>query len=101
MLLRAELAAKDERVDLLQEERERERRQLTERISELRDQLAQSEEERREKDRQLTALLSDHQKKMAPLPWGETNPWAATTEHVHPPPQSRFFGLVSLLKRRK
>jgi predicted RNase H-like nuclease (RuvC/YqgF family) len=59
MLLRAELAAKDERLDLLQEERERERRQLSERITELRDQLARSEEERREKDRQLTALLTD------------------------------------------
>src|SRR3569833_2856398 len=39
-LLRAELAAKDDRLDLLQEERERERRQLSGRITELRDQLA-------------------------------------------------------------
>ena len=59
LLLRQELTAKEERVTALQEERERERRQLTERIIELRDQLAQSEEERRQKDRQLTALLTD------------------------------------------
>ena len=59
LLLRQELTAKEERLTALQEERERERRQLTERIAELRDQLARSEEERREKDRQLTALLTD------------------------------------------
>jgi hypothetical protein len=59
LLLRQELTAKEERLTALQEERERERRQLTERITELRDQLARSEEERREKDRQLTALLTD------------------------------------------
>jgi hypothetical protein len=63
MLLRQELAAKEERVTALQEERERERRQLTERITELREQLAQSETERREKDRQLTALLTDQRVK--------------------------------------
>jgi septal ring factor EnvC (AmiA/AmiB activator) len=63
MLLRAELAAKDERLNLLQEERDRERRQLAEQITELRDQLAKSEEERREKDRQLTALLTDQRVK--------------------------------------
>jgi hypothetical protein len=50
-------------VTALQEERERERRQLTERITELREQLAQSETERREKDRQLTALLTDQRVK--------------------------------------
>ena len=59
LLLRQELTAQAERLMALQEERERERRQLTERITELRDQLAKSEEERREKDRQLTALLTD------------------------------------------
>jgi septal ring factor EnvC (AmiA/AmiB activator) len=63
LLLRQELAAKEERVTALQEERERERRQLTERITELREQLAQSETERREKDRQLTALLTDQRVK--------------------------------------
>src|SRR3954452_16463299 len=79
MLLRAELAAKDERLDLLQEERERERRQLSERITEIRDQLARSEEERREKDRQLTALLTDQQKKTEP------NLWAAIPGDEHLP----------------
>jgi hypothetical protein len=51
MLLRSELAAKDERLDLLQEERERERRQLSERIAELREMLERADLERREKDR--------------------------------------------------
>jgi septal ring factor EnvC (AmiA/AmiB activator) len=71
LLLRQELAAQAERLTALHEERERERRQLTERISELRDQLARSEEERREKDRQLTALLtdqSDREEKEAAVP---------------------------------
>src|SRR3954451_8790053 len=63
LLLRQELAAREERLTALQEERERERRQLTERITELREQLAQSETERREKDRQLTALLTDQRVK--------------------------------------
>jgi len=58
-LLRQELVAQSERLTAVQEERERERRQLTERITELRDQLARSEAERKEKDRQLTALLTD------------------------------------------
>jgi hypothetical protein len=39
---------------------ERDRGQLTERIADLKEQLAKSEQEpRREKDRQLTALLTD------------------------------------------
>src|SRR4051794_7020939 len=59
LLLRQEFAAQAERLTALKEERERERRQLTERITELRDQLARSDEEPREKDRQLTALLTD------------------------------------------
>src|SRR3954470_6194299 len=59
LLLRQELAAQAERLTALQEERDRERRQLTERIIELRDQLATSEEERREKDRQLNTFLTD------------------------------------------
>src|SRR4051812_26903550 len=59
LLLRQELTTKEGHLTALQEERERERRQLTERITELREQLAQSESERREKDRQLTALLTN------------------------------------------
>jgi hypothetical protein len=58
-LLRQELAAQAEWLTAIQEERERERRQLTGRLTELRDQLARSEAERREKDRQLTARLTD------------------------------------------
>src|SRR3954452_3352126 len=93
MLLRAELAAKDERLDLLQEERERERRQLSERITEIRDQLARSEEERREKDRQLTALLTDQQKKTKPTPW------VTTPGNGHPPTQRRFRRLMPFFRR--
>jgi septal ring factor EnvC (AmiA/AmiB activator) len=78
LLLRQELAAKEERVTALQEERERERRQLTERISELRDQLARSEEERREKDRQLTALLTDQSAKQT----DETPPRSASMSRL-------------------
>src|SRR3954454_2739548 len=89
MLLRAELAAKDERLHLLQEERERERRQLSERITELRDQLAKSEEERREKDRQLTALLTDQQKRGK----GVSVPEAALPQMLH------FFKYLRLWRR--
>src|SRR3954452_8987327 len=60
LLMRQELAAQAERLTALQEERERERRQLTERISELRDQLARSEAERREKNRPIPALPPPH-----------------------------------------
>jgi septal ring factor EnvC (AmiA/AmiB activator) len=87
LLLRQELAAKEERVTALQEERERERRQLTERISELRDQLARSEEERREKDRQLTALLTDQSGR------GEKGP---SVPDATQPPMFRFFKYLRL-----
>jgi hypothetical protein len=59
LLLRQDLAAKEERFESLRQERDRERGQLTARIAELNDQLARSEQERREKDKQLTALLTD------------------------------------------
>src|SRR4051794_2316972 len=61
LLLREALAAREEKLASLQQDRDRERGQLTERIAELKDQLVQSEQERREKDRQLTALLTDQQ----------------------------------------
>jgi hypothetical protein len=86
-LLRQELAAKEERGTALLEERERERRQLTERISELRDQLARSEEERREKDRQLTALLTDQSGR------GEKG---SAVPDVAQPPMLRFFKYLRL-----
>jgi hypothetical protein len=80
LLLRQEFVAKEERLSAIQEERERERRQLTERITELREQLAQSELERREKDRQLTALLTDQrsrdvEKAAAPTTTGRWFAW--------------------------
>jgi hypothetical protein len=87
LLLRQELAAQAERLTAVQEERERERRQLTERITELRDQLARSEEERREKDRQLTALLTDQSKR------GEKG---ASVPDAAQPPMLRFFRCLRL-----
>jgi hypothetical protein len=71
----------------MQEERERERRQLTERITELRDQLARSEEERREKDRQLTALLTDQSGR------GEKE---VAIPDASLPPRLRFFRYLQL-----
>jgi single-stranded DNA-specific DHH superfamily exonuclease len=82
LLLRQELAAQAERLTALQEERERERRQLTKWITELRDQVARSEEERREKDRQLTALLTDQSGR------GDK---ATSVPDVALPPRQRFF----------
>jgi septal ring factor EnvC (AmiA/AmiB activator) len=81
-LLRQDLAAQAERLSAMQEERERERRQLTERITELRDQLARVEAERREKDRQLTALLTDQSER------GEKE---MAVPEVTWPPTLRFF----------
>jgi hypothetical protein len=46
-------------LELLREERERERGQLSEQIDDLKRRLDQAEQERRDKDRQLTALLTD------------------------------------------
>lgn len=88
LLLRQQLAAKDERLANLQQERERERGQLTERIGELREMLERAEQERREKDRQLTALLTDQGAKHgreAPPP---------------PAPSRRLLGFLPLWRRR-
>jgi septal ring factor EnvC (AmiA/AmiB activator) len=87
LLLRQELAAREERLTALQEERERERRQLTERITELREQLAQSKTERREKDRQLTALLTDRSGR------GEKG---TSVPDATQPPMFRFFKYLRL-----
>src|SRR3954447_3245415 len=87
LLLRQELAAQAERLTAMQEERERERRQLTERVTELRDQLAKSEEERREKDRQLTALLTDQSER------GEKG---ASVPDAALPPTLHFFKYLRL-----
>jgi excisionase family DNA binding protein len=58
-LLRAEVEQMRERIASLETDRERERREASETISDLRRRLDQSEQERRDKDRQLTALLTD------------------------------------------
>jgi hypothetical protein len=58
-LLRAEIEHLRRRVSGIETDRERERREASETISDLRQRLDQSEQERREKDRQLTALLTD------------------------------------------
>jgi predicted RNase H-like nuclease (RuvC/YqgF family) len=58
-LLRAELEHLRRRVSGMEIDREREHREASETIADLRERLDQSEQERREKDRQLTALLTD------------------------------------------
>jgi hypothetical protein len=55
-------------LELLREERERERGQLSEQIDDLKRRLDQAEQERREKDRQLTALLTDQREQQEPEP---------------------------------
>ena len=58
-LLRAEVEQMRERLASLENDRERERREASDTIADLRRRLDQSEQERRDKDRQLTALLTD------------------------------------------
>jgi hypothetical protein len=94
LLLRQELGAKDERLAFLQDKRERERRQLTERIAELQGQLVQSEQERRDKDRQLTALLTDQQERREDAK--DEAPPDAVQE-----PRRRFLGFFSLSRKRR
>src|SRR4051812_14788813 len=89
LFLRQELMAKDERLENIQQERDRERAQLTERITELREMLERADQERREKDRQLTALLTDQNTKQA-----QESPPVPTSGR-------RFFGLLPLLWRRQ
>jgi hypothetical protein len=60
-LLRAEVQQMRERFASIDIDRERERREASETIGDLRRRLDQSEQERRDKDRQLTALLT-HQR---------------------------------------
>lgn len=60
-LLRAEVQQMRERFASIEIDRERERREASETIGDLRRRLDQSEQERRDKDRQLTALLT-HQR---------------------------------------
>ena len=60
-LLRAEVQQMRERFASIEIDRERERREASETIGDLRRRLDQSEQERRDKDRQLAALLT-HQR---------------------------------------
>ena len=58
-LMRAEVEQMRKRLAWLENDRERERREASDTIADLRRRLDQSEQERRDKDRQLTALLTD------------------------------------------
>ena len=68
-LLRMELEQMRERLTSLDTDRDRERREASETIADLRRRLDQSEQERRDKDRQLTALLTDQRREPRRLRW--------------------------------
>ncbi len=69
IMLQREIEVRDEKIRLIEEQTERERRQLQNTIEDLRNRLDQSEEERRKSQAQLTALLTDQrQKAEAPPP---------------------------------
>jgi len=74
-MLRREIEVRDEKLRLLEQQAEREHRQLQETIHDLRQRLDQSEEERRRTQTQLTALLTDQRQK----------------EELPPPPSPRGF----------
>jgi hypothetical protein len=61
--LRGEVEQLRQRLEALEIDRERERRDTAEHIVDLRRRLDQADAERREKDRQLTALLTDQRPK--------------------------------------
>ena len=73
-LLRAEVQQMRERFASLEIDRERDRREASDTISDLRRRLDQSEQERRDKDRQLTALLTDSAREPKPPPMTRTAP---------------------------
>jgi septal ring factor EnvC (AmiA/AmiB activator) len=76
-LLRSEVQQMRERFASLEIDRERERREASDTITDLRKRLDQSEQERREKDRQLTALLTDQRPETeAPRPDAGRGFWA-------------------------
>lgn len=62
-LLRAEVEQMRERFSYLEIDRDRERREASDTITDLRRRLDQSEQERRDVNRQLTALLTDERPK--------------------------------------
>jgi hypothetical protein len=67
-VLQREIEVRDEKIRLIEEQTERERQQLQNTITDLRQRLDQSEEERRRTQAQLTALLTDQRQKEAPPP---------------------------------
>jgi septal ring factor EnvC (AmiA/AmiB activator) len=76
-LLRAEVQQMRERFTSLEIDRERERREASDTITDLRKRLDQSEQERRDKDRQLTAVLTDQRPGTeAPAPNAGRGFWA-------------------------
>jgi hypothetical protein len=76
-LLRAEVEQMRERFSSLEIDRERERREASDTITDLRRRLDQSEQERRDVNRQLTALLTDERPKSeAPGPNAGRGFWA-------------------------
>lgn len=74
-VLQREIEVRDEKIRLIEEQTDRERRQLQNTIEDLRNRLDQSEEERRKSQAQLTALLTDQRQKA----------------EVPPPPPPRGF----------
>jgi hypothetical protein len=77
VLLRAEVQQMRERFASLEIDRERERREASDTITDLRKRLDQSEQERRDVNRQLTALLTDERPKSeAPAPHAGRGFWA-------------------------
>jgi hypothetical protein len=86
VLLRVEVDQMRERLSYLEIDRERERREASDTIADLRQRLDQSEQERRDVNRQLTALLTDQRQKPQPEP-----------VQAPPPPQPK--GLRGLLHR--
>jgi hypothetical protein len=65
-VLQREVEVQDEKIRQIEQQSERERRQLQDTIDDLRRRLDQSEEERRRTQTQLTALLTDQRQKEAP-----------------------------------
>lgn len=65
-VLQREIEVQDEKIQQIEQQSERERRQLQDTIDDLRRRLDQSEEERRRTQTQLTALLTDQRQKEAP-----------------------------------
>jgi septal ring factor EnvC (AmiA/AmiB activator) len=64
-VLQRGIEAQDEKIRQIEQQSERERRQLQDTIDDLRRRLDQSEEERRRTQTQLTALLTDQRQKEA------------------------------------